>query len=611
MILIVSIFSALYLLGSLYLFIKLPKTISALFRLTANIILIGIINIVIWQPHFSTTQIKQVDTTPIILFDNSISMKYFNVDSSLSGLRNQLDTLNKFNTYFFGENVREEHLSNITFNDSISKFPHSFIENNNSKTIVLISDALCNNLHSEKSISNKSNLYYLPLKRIAYQNYCHFSNPIEFHQTNALSSHLPIQINGHNKDSSQILQFEITKDDKVISKKTVHTPTNSYSISDSLKLPLLKPGRHIIKIKMKTDEQKEQVSEALIISEPKFFNIKIHETKPSLDSRFFKLALSKRSDFKIIKNNRVSISVLFDNKEEESNYLNSKVVLYIGDAISKASIISDKREVIELSSNSIDFMNFKLFPYPSSIFYHKSTNLSPIITTTIDSSKYPILSKRVKNKKTYLYLYTKGFWSWDFQEKNNHNKSSETFTNSLLDYLKESLIKSNYTKPDIILSNNGQFNNIFNIYHPYTKPSSHDSVYIFINLKGKENLIYSNKLNSYLQKDTIVIPSLKTDITTYKVITKYGNKEFETTKTLYKKETNFEINSSDQNSIFLEKHYKKLDTKSIKDLKKQIISNETHIKNETIIKQIKLQRNWPFFVIVILLLTLLWSYKEN
>lgn len=608
MFLLVSTFSILYLFGAVFLFIKLPKTISAFFRFIANIVLICIINIIVWQPVFSTKYIKQIDNTPVVLIDNSISMNFFDVSNSLKLLTNQLDSANIFKTYFFGKKLREGDISKTSFNDSISKLPFNFLENSNSKAIILISDALCNNLHFEKNLAYKSNLYYMPLNRVSYKGFNQFTNPSEIHQKEDQLIKLPIQIDGYSKDSSQTLNFEVTKNERVICQKVVHTPINSYSFSEIFEIPNFKTGRHLVKISMKKAGNIEQISEALIISEPKKYNIKFFNQNPCLDSRFLKLSILKRKEFDIVKSERADISIYFNILKKTPE---SKTNLYIANSIPNTSIIPNNKETIELNSTNLNFINFNHFPSPTSIFSSKASGHIPILNTEISKVNYPILSKSVKSKETAINLYIKGFWRWDFQEKNDLNNTSATFTNSLLDLLKENFIKSHYSKPEIILSENTNLKNTFNIYHPHTEPSGDDSVYVFHILKEKEHLIYSNSLNSYLKKDTIIFNSPKNDTSAYKIKTKYGKKRFETIKQSYKKTHNSEINSSNQNTIFLEKYFKKLDKNSIKEFKKQITLNQAFNKSETITKQIKLQRNWPLLIIAILLITFLWSYKEN
>lgn len=612
MLLFVLTFSVMYLIGIIYLFSINKKGLKNITKLILGIILILSLNIIIWQPAFTTEVIKEIDNNPILLIDNSLSMTQFNSDSTINTLTKNMSKISSLKAFTFGSSIKRGDINNITFNDSTTLFPSEIFNKHKHSPIILISDALFNSIPEDIELSSKNRLYYIPLKRVSYYEYIHFEAPNKIVQKGFKQINLPVTITGHSENILNDMSIEISSNGKSISKKNLTLQRGDYTISQDIPISPQPSGRHIITIKLIRNNKPIQKKEAILYSMPEHQSIHIKNENPSLDSRFLKLAINKRDDLKITTDENADISIIFSNTKRELK-TKSGLTLFIGSLLKNSATIPFNKNFIELESNDAHFMEFKTVPAPLKIF--KSTNLNQnILTSNINNTLIPILSQNILSDRIDMHLNIQGFWKWDFKDEYTSDLSEFSFTNSLLSHISSNALKSKYKEPQIIHLRSDKFplTEIFTIYNPLNIPTPKDSVYIYIvNNKGKEAFKRCKSINTLLESDTLMLIESGIDSTTFLFKVKYGKREYSIKKTTAKSKSNTELNPNDQNIYFLDKNFQRIDINNTIQINKLFNNQNTKIKNQTILKQYKLQRNWSVLIITILLFTIIWLIKED
>lgn len=604
MIIISLVFSILYLSALLYLFIKNPKDIKKILSFLAGIILTAVINLIIWQPTLKTEVLQKLNRSPVLLIDKSLSMSQFNSDSILQSLRSEFKDLKKIRVFTFGESCKSEDIKDIKFIDSTSLFPENFIQDNMHSTIILISDALFQNLPDSKTLSQNSQMYYTPLKRMSYSNHITISHPLEINQTGSKKTAIDIEISGYSKDSLNQLTLKLFSNDKELNSKVINYSTGNIYLTKSMNIPQLTFGRHLLTLKAFQNNSLIQSKELVVKSTPEDFKINISSNSPSLDERFIRLAIKKNEYFKISDTYNSDISIIFNEKTKSKSSVN----LYI---LNNTPLFNLKENTIALSSNEPNFMNFSSLPKPQRL-YQSAMQGKAVITGIIDDKKIPVLTQFIGKKNISLHLNVAGFWKWDFRDQYPTNNISQLFTSSLLDYLKESSIKSKLSEPLVIKTDlsKSPLSNTYTIYHPFSDPSGNNFLnFTFLDKKGNKVFNRQKKLNTLLEKDTIII-NTERDYTSCLFDLNYGNKTFNIEKKTTSNNVNPEISTSDQNELFLNKFFHKLDITD-SEMISQILNKDYESKNITITKEFNFHRNWYLLITAILLLTVFWAIKQD
>lgn len=608
MILLVITFSLLYLGGITYLFIKSRKDITKVIKFISGILFLIILNLLIWQPKFKTERIKDIDYTPTILIDNSLSMKQFNSIETITMLNSVLEEKHTLKTISFGTSVREQSFTENNFNDSTSFFPTDFFHKHKSGPILIVSDALFNNLPNEVP-NPKNNLYfYTKLKRISHTDYLNIQITKKTEVISGNVFELPITFSGFSSIDKNKVNLSFYNNEKKISEDEVTIPAGNFTYKKTIKLPPLPSGRHLLKTIVNTPKSNSQHKEIIINSIPKEQTIYIDNRKPSLDIRFLKLALANNDFFKISTTKESDISIIFPQTKNDF-HSKSKVNLFIGNNIKKAF----KSTSVYLESIDSRYMSFKTLPPPQN-FYNNSIKGQDIISATINNIKYPILTQVIKGGNTNLHLNLSGLWKWEFSQNKNNTYYDNSFISTLLDHLKDNAIKTDFKKPIIVHSQLSEhpFKDVFNIYHPFQKPSLKDSLFLYtVDSKRHKKLIRQKSLNLLLESDTLLTNRTISDSTTYMFQIRYNNDTYEITKTIQRQKLNLESSSNDQNTLFLNKHFQELDLNNKEQLNQIFNPDKDSSVKETITNIYRIKRNWLILLLTILIISIFWSIKEE
>ncbi len=610
MILFTLIFSVIYLFAISFLYLSGNKRFKNLLRLLAGIALLICINLITWQPVLKTEIIKDYDQTPILLIDNSSSMDQFNSQSSLDSLLSVLGDSLKYKTYAFGSQRYKTETNKISFNDTLSFFPANFINKHQNIPLILLSDGLFNYQTQIDNISKSTMSFYLPLKRIRHSNFIDLqvAPAIEIKSQKKVS--FPVTLSGYSEKDNDEVTLKITNQKSLLLTDKIKTPSKNYIISPNIEIPPMPAGRHLIKTSLMRDNRILDTRETVIKVNPDIFKVFIEHEKPSLDYRFLKLAIQKRKDFKISSKKECDISIYFDGSQ--NSLTNDALInLVIGNSLKNPKTISLDNDFINLKSKTPLFMNFNSVGAPDKIF-KSQISTQPIITSELRNKTISILSKRISNNKIQFYLNVNGFWRWDFTDNYLNNLNDNSFIDALLNTLKDNALKATSKMPTIhhCKSENFPMSELFTIYHPLTNPSANDSVFVFgKNKKGDKVLIRAKQLNTLLADDTLIVKDSSTSNFSYEFKLTYGKQEYIITKEIPTQKINKEISSNDQNTFLMDNFFQKInlkDTTFIKSLFKKQLN-----KKHTVTKFFKLQRNWILLIITIILLSIIWSIKEE
>lgn len=604
MILVSFVFSIIYLSALLYLYIKSRKEIRKVISLFSGIILTMIINLIIWQPTFKTEVLQKEDRSPILLIDRSLSMNQFNSDSILKSIRSDIKDIKKIRVFTFGESCQTENIKDINFTDSASIFPEEFIQKNIHSPLILLSDALYQNQPNSLTLSENKQMYYIPLKRKDYSNHITLNTSSEIIQSGQKKAVIDIELSGFAKDSLNQLTVKLFKNNKELKSKTITYKSGNIYLTKSLTIPQLPFGRHILSLNTYQNDSLIQTKELILKSTPDIFKINISSNSPSLDERFIKLAIQKTENLKISDSNNSDISIIFNKKQKSTSLVN----LYISNSTMPLDF---KENTIKITSNEPGFMNFTSLPKPRKI-YNSSLKGKKIITGSIDDKKIHILTQVINENSISLFLNITGFWKWDFRDLYSSNNPDQSFTSSLLDYLKKTAIKTRLSEPLVIKTDlrNLPHSDIYTIYHPFSNPSDNNTLNLtLIDNKGNKVFNRKKKLNTLLEKDTVIINTEKSYSSSLFELS-YGSKNFNIEKQVTANNNIMEISTSDQNQLFLNKYFHKLDIKDKSKLSQ--ITNKDYIsKSITINKEFNIHRNWYLLISAILLLTILWAIKPD
>jgi hypothetical protein len=375
-----------------------------------------------------------------VLIDASKSMDLFSPESTVIPVIKTLFHKDKKNSknisirfFLFGDTLRKiSSIDECKFTDNTSTTPDvSSKALSSSQHIIILSDAnwLVNNTLLNR-LSERS-VFYLPLPEVQTKPYLHISAPESKEISVDSTSTFDLKIISYSNKKEQII-ISVFEQTKIIKIKRISIDSGSFNLSTEIELPKLKAGKHLFRIS--AESQSDSLSsECFHIHSilPNSFNYFCYNPAPSLDARFFNLALQRHPEF--IKHssvqNTTDLLLLFSydtHAPKTIGQISQKgIVAFLG--CSPGSVdtlpVSMDFQFIQHSSSYLPLFNRVLLdemPPPSMVMFNASSNhsteqmLSGVQTINKHLDTIPILFTGNINNKDYIVLSAIDYWRWDF-----------------------------------------------------------------------------------------------------------------------------------------------------------------------------------------------------
>lgn len=400
-----------------------------------------------------------------VLIDGSLSMNLFCPESSVIPVAKRLLSINKshsdasqFDLFLFGDSLRGISSSNsIKFNDLHSNFPdlQSKIFKN-AQNMIIISDANWTEYNQHSDDFTERSIYYVNLPASKIKPFIEMTI-IDSASDSDSSVFLKISPNGYfrNPDNLKISIFE--HNERIFHKSTA---IDSGYISSTFWVPINKKntGKHLYRIVASAEKDSVYCENFFLhFIKPHSFTYSYLNQLTSLDSRFFKIALQKDSDF--IENSNISkpsdLYILFKNEVNIAKLPSNKLLLFIGCTPYTNCIKKQTPEdalLVQTENSSIfpiEQFPIKDFPPPASFFVCKNIQNTVIDLLSVVHSKnnkndtVPILFNGIIEKHEFVALTASGSWQWDFWplSLNGNDDRPFFFSEQLLTIIKTILFR--------------------------------------------------------------------------------------------------------------------------------------------------------------------------
>ncbi len=418
------------------------------------------------EPVIKFQRLSPEKPTIPVLIDGSLSMNLFYPETKVIPAAKKLLLSNtshsdapQFDLFLFGDSLRKISSSDdIRFNDLHSSFPDlqsKFFKN--SQNMIIISDANWteNNPHSDDY--TERSVYYVDLPSSKIKPFIDVTISDTISDSDS-SVFLKVSPNGYfkNPDNLRISVFE--HNERIYHKSTA---IDSGYISSTLLVPINKrsTGKHLYRIVASAEKDSVYCENFFLhFIKPHSFTYSYMNQLASLDSRFFKIALQKDSDF--IENRNLSkpsdLFIIFKSEAINIAKLTSNGLLLFLGCSPSANCIKKRtpEDAFLLQAGNSDFFpiehfSIKDFPPPASIFACKYKQketidlLSVVCSNNKKSDTVPILFKGIIEKHEFVALTASDFWRWDFWplSLNGNDDRPFFFSEQLLTIIKTILLR--------------------------------------------------------------------------------------------------------------------------------------------------------------------------
>lgn len=459
------------------------KTILILNRL----IIVTILLLAFFQPSFKITSIASQENIVPVLIDLSSSMRLFNADSILTSFVKfssspQYDkdrTLPTFKFFGFGDSLRPiKDLKSLAFNDKNSIFPRFFNDPHikNCGKIILFSDGNWSNTISQKNSIHEKKCLYTPLLQVLNPSYIQIEAPNIVKSTlKGPTVKVPVVLSGYNKGNDPVF-ITLRKGERILTEKKLQVDTGFFYETISIPIKTKSVGSHLLELGAKLGDTIKSNCYILHDVTPSNFSAYLYSSRPSLDRRFLTLALSRKTNWKIIEdisahNGNTDLLIIFTWDKQAQHlfrqYRKSSVV-FIGalpfekvhthDVSHFAPTVSPDFKHLFRGTTDSDF------PPLAEFVFSRSTPLtvqrvlisldSIPVENNPDYTGYPLLFEAHFKGRLILAFAAKGLWRWDFWPKSlDAAADTKLFTGFLIDRM-QALVQYNtnrtfYIYPDI------------------------------------------------------------------------------------------------------------------------------------------------------------------
>lgn len=587
------------------------------------------------EPSFTVNWLPERNRPLPVLVDASRSMSLFSVDSVLQHFRaalnkldsNRLSNRRTLRWFLFGDSLRR-HDGNaaFTFNDRRSFFPSMigdpFLQK--ATELIVISDANWSN--SAPVFSNGKAIWYLPLAPPRLSPAISVSLPDTI--TAAAKKPRPVKIPcwGRASDAT-IIAIEITEDSSKILADSVTAGPGPFSHTFEALLPAASAGLHLYRVRVANRiDSVEQSCYLVYHAVAQTFNYTMISSRQSLDLRFFRLAIARRSMLiETAPSSERHDAVFFfgDGGGNEAGLTSGALAVYIGSVPGKTAgvdSIAGARLFLPRCSAINPFLHLPLRDLPPITSIARNPRITPAcpwLSAQIGNDTIPLLFNGFYRNLPIVVCAFSGFWKWDFLPLSHTTGEAEAFAFSNL--LVDAIIEKLHTmKTDTLL--------VF----PCGQPTEIDSLRLCCCIPHSARLAETiripctiSKENSVFRYDTLLdfspsfpligkvtLPPL--DSGRYSVRCSLSS----ATKTM-RSAVEFEIEAdksellvSAQNETLLREIGQPLDITSEDQLAGLLHPSEGNPIDQTVRKRVVIKRSWGILIALLLLLGVEWLMRR-
>lgn len=626
-----TVFLIIVLIISVTYFLRSPSgpKIKALliFLRTMQIVAIAI---AFYEPQLSLNKISTAKRSVALLIDNSKSMAGFTPEQTITApvnkLLNSAASSKKISVtaFTFGDTLQQfSGFDQHSFSAARSEFPDiTKKELFNADDIIIISDGHWSSSSERINKLYNRQVYYLPLNSIAKKSNIHLENTF-------------IELNNHRNEyafKTTISGFLTNKeictltvmDNKHLFKSTIIT-LDSGSVDSTITLPIARKifGKHLFKTTFFNKDSSLTDQFFLVATiPPKQFTYALHSAVPSLDQRFFTLALKRHTEFRQSASNLADLSIFNGSHSDLDSIINTipsqSICAFIGvSQCGDSFTTAGEHATISLNHSFIPPVSFSIplqeLPPPSALpvcgpeLENASTLL--FLSSNRNSTPYPLISIGNFAKHSALQVNFQGLWRWDFWPMSNSRGEEESFLFSeyLILLCKEMIIARTgsdlFAYPDFDKSGNDSI--VFAVSLPAELPLSQSVSLDFQLLSSSGVLIHksTSTLTATGSLHYVKTPFPSDSTMCYEVALKYANQQFRYQDCFINQYATRELLVDNQNKLLLNQFAQPilLDTDSSITA---FISNVS-IESKSLIKQVlPLRRTWWLIMLILILFSI-------
>lgn len=450
-----------------YFELSMPGPLKAVF-ISIRILLVIFLILSFVEPVIKYQRLAPEKPEISVLVDASKSMNLFKPESTIIPILKTLllknnSKKNDFSIKFFlfGDTLRTfSSITDCKFTDSKSSAPDvSSAALSSSQHIIILSDAnwLINNTLLNRF--SEQSIFYIPLPTIQTRPFLRISVPVSKEISVDSTSAFEIKTEGftNKKEQISITVFEQTKK---IEMKQIVVDSGTLNFSTKVSLPKLKPGKHLFRIvaEIQSDTLRSECFYLHSILPLSFYYLS-YNPAPSLDSRFFNLALQRHPEFIKQQNaqNTTDLLLLFSYDTQIAKTISQiskkSIVAFLGCSpcsVNTIPVSTDFQFIKQRSAYETSFNRVVLdeMPPPSMILSIATPSkpieqiLSGVQTFNKHFDTVPILFTGNLNGNHYISLNAISYWRWDFWPLSLSRGEEQPFLFSeyLIETIKEMLL---------------------------------------------------------------------------------------------------------------------------------------------------------------------------
>jgi len=605
--------------------------------ISLRIMLITAIAIAFFEPELSLNRLSTSKRSIALLIDNSKSMTNFSPDSTVIApvkrILKSASTNKKISVaaFTFGDTLQSHtRFDNHSFSSTHSDFPDVakgllF----NFDDFIIISDAQWSSSAARINKLAERQVYYLPLNAISRKSHIDLDCSIADSGTHSKEFAFKTTITGY-LSKKNICTLSVSDNNHVF-KSSVIT-IDSGTIDSTVIVPFAAriSGKHLFKTTLFNKDSSLRAQDfSLVTIPPKQFTFALNSQVPSLDLRFFTLALKKHPEFKQSSPRLADLSIFVGNQNNLLSAVDTiqskSVCAFIGVSQCSDSFITmnDYYKIVQnqtvlppvpFTIPLADLPPLSAFPFCPPELDNASTLL--FLSGNNTTAPYPLISLGTFKSHSALRVSFQGLWRWDFWPMSSSRGEEEPFLFSeyLISLCKEMIIARTGSDllafPDSDKSENDSL--LFAVSLPSELPLS-QSVSLELRLRsssGKPIHMSISKLTTTGSLHYIKTPFPPDSILCYEASLKHNNKQFNYQDCFFNKQANRELLVDNQNTSLLNQYAEPLQLQS----DSAISSFFTNLASEQkpLVKQtVPLRRTWWLIALILFLFSIEWYLRKK
>jgi hypothetical protein len=603
--------------------------------ITIRFVLIVAIALAFFEPELSLNRFSTANKSIALLIDNSKSMTNFSPDSTVvepvNRILKSVSVSKKIavKAFTFGDSLQPHtRFDQRAFSARQSEFPDiSKGELYNADDIIIFSDAQWSSSAARINKLAERQVYYLPLNANSRRSYLDIDCSFIDSSTQRKGFAFKTTISGYL--TKQNICTLTVSDNNRLFKSTVIT-IDSGSIDSTIIVPVTNriSGKHLFKTTLFNSDSSLLAQDYSVVTiPPKQFTYALHSTVPSLDLRFFTLALKKHPEFIKTSPQLADLSIFIGPWKDIQSTIDKirlkSICAFIG--------VSQCDSFVTAGDHFKIVQNQSFVPVPFTIPLSdlpppgalpscrpELENVSTVLylSNNSNTAPYPLLSTGNFSSRSALRVGFQGLWRWDFWPLSSSRGEEEPFLFSeyLIALCKEMIIAQTgsdlFTYPDFDKSENDSL--VFAVSLPSELPLSQMvSVELrLLSLSGKPIHMSISKLTATGSLHYIKTRFPPDSIICYNVSLKHINKRFNYQDCFINQHANRELRVYNQNTSLLNQFAQPLQL----DSDSAITTFFANLSSETkpLIKQVlPLRRTWWLIALILVLFSIEWYLRKK